>query len=802
LTDAASFNHKSGITQQISNFTQIGTQAANRFQSAVRVAYGWTGGTPTATASGSITGLYIPGNNNGFALTVPADATSRTLRLYIGAYRARGQLTVSLGDNSVSPYTTTVDNSSGPIDRVINLDYSANGATTLNIQYTIATDYGVGGNITLSAATLSIPPSLPISDDFTSSSGNWTTVDDTIKTSSWSITGGMMQEQSRVERAPTSANGSYHTGTYAYYPLGLGLKNYRFSFDARYLGAKLADDIGIMFRYLDNNNYYRLSMNSRYGFTRLEKKVAGTFSPLAVNARGYAHIGDLLHFTVEVNESSIQVWVNNEPLFSVQDTSLTSGTVALYTQDVATFDNVLIDVPATTPSVIISSPVAATVNPSNIISSSAVAANVPVGGGIEFLLDGTNSILDTSPPYLATFAGVSQGNHSVDAIIRNASNVELGRDTNTLVGVQGDYYIAVGDSITNGEGDTYASDNQSERIIGFQGYENSLTVMLGNSLSIPVIIYNEGIGGDASVDTAFSRINSILARHPGANKVLLQLGTNDANSSVPSGAGCTGTACNGTYKGNMQSLINTLTTAGFTVYTALPPPIFGSSTIFTNPATASINTNYILQYHSVVINELTNRQLGPNLYTYFLGSGENRFSMFYDELHPDSLGHAVISVLWHNALDPSAPVALPFVLNNLSRSTISPYIKQNLLETGDIYYVDGTYTLTSIPPALTNGVWIMPASSDVNNTSESYISFNTDRSVTVYIAYDAGATALPNWMGAFTPTGTTLGTTDPLSPTLNVYSRNYPAGTITLGGNRAAGASGADSNYIVTVVPN
>ncbi len=643
---------------------------------------------------------------------------------------------------------------------------------------------------------------MPLIENFDGSAANWTIVDDSTKTSSWTVTGGAFHQQNGVETRPGAFDQSYHKGTYVYYSPGTGLYDYRFSVDATYLSAGQADDIGVMFRYQNNNNYYRISMNSRYGFTRLEKKVAGTFFPLAVNARGY-RFGELLSFTIEVNGSRIQIWLNNEPLFAVQDTSLASGTVALYAQDKSSFDNVVIEYPSAIPAVVLGSPVAATVTPTNILTASAIAANVPGGGGIEFLLNGTISVIDNIPPYLATFVGMPQsGTHTLEAIMRDASSTELARDTNTLIGTQGHYLLAVGDSITNGEGDFYASDNESARIIGFQGYQNNLTTLLEGSLSLPVITYNEGIGGDESADTAFSRINSIRARHPGANKVLLQLGTNDALASIPSGLDCAGSACNGTFKGNMQSLINTLNGTGFTVYVALPPPVFGTSTPFANPATANINTNVIQQYNSVITNQLVNRQIGPNFYDYFLGAGANRFSLFNDVWHPNSLGHKVIAHLWHNSLNPGSPVALPFVLNNLSRSTGSPYIKQNLLEVGDLYYRDKASTLASIPPVLNNGRWIMSVNAEAGNTSSNYISFDADRSVTVYIAYDAGATSLPSWMSSFSPTGLTVETTDLLSPILKLYSRSYGAGTITLGGNMATGASGALSNYIAIVVEN
>ncbi|KAF0191356.1 MAG: hemagglutinin/hemolysin-like protein [Gammaproteobacteria bacterium] len=660
--------------------------------------------------------------------------------------------------------------------------------------FTYAISDGRGGT-----SVGSVTVNVVFRDNFNAGTSNWTTVNDGGTASSWAAVGGALQQ---LNGALGALSETYHKGTYAYHTAGTTLTSYRFSVDATFLGTQLAEDIGVMFRYQNNNNYYRLSMNSRYGYTRLEKKVGGVFSPLAVNAIGYS-AGQLLTFTVDVSGSLIQVFVNGDPVFAANDTSLASGSVALYTQDKASFDNVLIQEAATTPTITLATPVARTVTTNSAtLTAIAIATNVPAGGKVEFLLDGGQSMLDTTSPYNATFTGFAAGDHTIDAIIRDTNNLELARDTNTLVGTHGDYYVAIGDSITNGSRDYYATDNQTARILGFQGYPADVARLLEQSQVKPVMVYNEGIGGDESADAAFTRVNSILARHPGSNKALVLLGTNDALAQIPSGSGCSGAACTGTFKGNMQSLINTLTTAGKTVYVATAPPVFGSPPPFANPATATANTNYVQPYNSVISSQLTGHQQGPDFYAYFLGAGQNRYSLFADVWHPNGLGYAVIAALWHNALNPGSPAALPFVLGSLVPSTVAPYLKQNLLETGDSYYVDASYTLNGVPSVLASGRWIMTANADVGNTSSSYISFTTDRAVTVYIAYDAGATALPSWMSTFTNTGLTVGTTDSFSPILNLYSRSYSTGSITLGGNAATGASGANSNYVAIVVAN
>jgi lysophospholipase L1-like esterase len=416
-----------------------------------------------------------------------------------------------------------------------------------------------------------------------------------------------------------------------------------------------------------------------------------------------------------------------------------------------------------------------------------------------------------SAPYTAQFTGVTQGNHQVDAILRNAADLEISRDTNMKVGMLGDKYFTLGDSITDGVEDNYSADNTSTegRVVAVQGYESVLTDLLDNSQSpAPQIVINEGVGGDDSGDT-LNRIDSILARNPGANWVLILLGSNDSGGSMPrpSGAGCSGTACNGTFKGNMQALVNTLP-SGMHAVVALVPPVFAassSSTPYADPLSATRNT-INQEYNSVIKNELQNIQVGPDLFSAFLTPTQNLFSLFTDHIHPNGLGYAYLAYLWHNALNPGSSVELPFILGNLTPSTAAPYLKQNLLEVGDWYYSDTHFTLASIPAELDGGVWIMTANADKSNTSASYLSFEVDRPVTVYIAYDAGATAIPDWLkpaNGFSSTGTQLTVSgDASTSQLDLYSKNYPAGSVTdLGGNLAAGANGANSNYLVIVIP-
>ena len=110
LTSASSFDHKAGVTSQISNFTVVGTGAANRYADNA-FGFSWTGGTPTASATNSTTGVYISGVGNGFQITVPADTTQRTLTVFVDSYHAQGKMVAHLSDASSPDYVNTAINS-------------------------------------------------------------------------------------------------------------------------------------------------------------------------------------------------------------------------------------------------------------------------------------------------------------------------------------------------------------------------------------------------------------------------------------------------------------------------------------------------------------------------------------------------------------------------------------------------------------------------------------------------------------------------------------------------------------------
>jgi lysophospholipase L1-like esterase len=479
------------------------------------------------------------------------------------------------------------------------------------------------------------------SDSFEDAS-NWNFVDDTGDGFDWVANGELRQQASAL-----AFQKSYQLGTFAWLSSALigGTSSYRFSVDVTPLPNNIpneteGNDVGIMLRYLDKLNYYRLSMNARSGYTRLEKRVNGDFSTLAVNAIGYVD-GQAMNISAEVNGNKIIVWIDGDPVFATVDASISTGTVALYCQDKVKFDNVLITENPLQPVVAISSPlaysVALTTDDNNNLTVNAVALNEPVGGNVTFSLDGGSEVtgIPTVNGFTQTFFGLSPGEHDLTAVIRYADGAEANADINSTVGTGGSYYIAIGDSITRGFRDNDSSNNDSAdgRIVSNQGFQAPLADSRTVTTNRPQIVFNEGIGG-LRAETLLDRLDSILLRHPKANRVLMMIGTND------SGIGVSSTA----FRDDVTLIANRIAVLfGKKVWIAEIMPVIGDT-----------SRNGLIEDYNAEIQRITNpggpRFLGPDFYDGNLYGFEGRPSLYADTLHPNDSGYQVMANGWNAAL--------------------------------------------------------------------------------------------------------------------------------------------------------
>jgi len=126
--------------------------------------FSWTDGSPIATNFGTTTGIFLTGATNGFALSAPADASPRTLRLYVGGYGLQALVQAWLTDFSAPPYIDqSVSNVYGSSYALYTIDYAAaSPGQRLQVIYRPYQLFdAVYGNVTLASTTLQQGPPVP-----------------------------------------------------------------------------------------------------------------------------------------------------------------------------------------------------------------------------------------------------------------------------------------------------------------------------------------------------------------------------------------------------------------------------------------------------------------------------------------------------------------------------------------------------------------------------------------------------------------------------------------------------------------
>jgi lysophospholipase L1-like esterase len=582
------------------------------------------------------------------------------------------------------------------------------------------------------------------------------------------------------------------------------------------------DDIGVMFRYSDNNNYYRLSLNLLNGFARLEERLNGTFLTLASDHRGYRP-GQPHSIVVEVEGPLIQVFVNDDPLFAASNPDHPAGGIALYSRDVSVFDNVQITENRTEPEIVIARPTAHNVLPGAPLDLdvAAIVRNSPVeNGSVRFQYhSGASPVLCgeslEGPPgvFVAQCSGLAEGDYTVEALLLN-NGAEIDRDSNQSVAVgsilsASHRYDAIGDSITRGVGDRYSSDTLNlldQRTISSSGWPALLGDMLTTATGSPNLVGNEGLSGDRADDALTLRLATIVERNPESDRALLLLGTNDSNDF--------NTTPTTELVSTLQAIIDELHANGRdTVHIALLPPAWGriTSEVYEDPLSPSATRNQTIIDYNNAIRSLVPQpgvQLGPDFFSCFLTPTVNRFSLFEDSLHPNALGYAFMAALWRDAImagpiDPPVDPCLPaiYVLGSLD-----PYAhghKQTLLEKGDEYYTDESFVLTNVPAELEAGIWVLQRNSDNLNADPDFLSFDAgSQPVSVYIAFDPAGSPPTSSTHSFTPVTLSepLAVSDLSVGELDVMLAANVTGTVVIGGNKSGLAPAAQQGYVVIVV--
>ena len=189
--------------------------------------------------------------------------------------------------------------------------------------------------------TTSPPPSGPPSLDEDFADGNfvgWTVVDQgtTEGPSAWSASSGTLVQSSNINNGTSS--GLPLVGTHLRYDQGFGWTDYQVALTLR---SDDDDALGVLVRYQDSDNYYRFSWDKQRNYRRLVKVHNGVYTLLASDTVPYVE-GQTYQVEMQVEGSQLTVRIDGATIFAVTDSSVTAGTVALYTwaNNGARFDNV------------------------------------------------------------------------------------------------------------------------------------------------------------------------------------------------------------------------------------------------------------------------------------------------------------------------------------------------------------------------------------------------------------------------------------------------------------------------------
>ncbi|HKQ38838.1 MAG TPA: metallophosphoesterase, partial [Verrucomicrobiae bacterium] len=147
--------------------------------------------------------------------------------------------------------------------------------------------------------------------------------------SNWQIAGGKMLQLSNIY-GPTAGAVANRAGTFAYWdnPTAYRWRDYLLTAT---LTSSDDDGIGLLFRYRDANNYYKLEFDAQRGFRKLLRKLNGVETTLAADSGSYL-VNVPFAVQVKVVDGKTEVRVDGTLLFggAVSDGTIPIGTIGLY----------------------------------------------------------------------------------------------------------------------------------------------------------------------------------------------------------------------------------------------------------------------------------------------------------------------------------------------------------------------------------------------------------------------------------------------------------------------------------------
>jgi hypothetical protein len=141
---------------------------------------------------------------------------------------------------------------------------------------------------------------------------------------------------------------------------------------------------------------------------------------------------------------------------------------------------------------------------------------------------------------------------------------------------------------------------------------------------------------------------------------------------------------------------------------------------------------------------------------------------------------------------------LDLVITDLKVTSAKAY-EWFTLAAGEKVYIDRAFTYSQIPAIVNGAMALRTANDDKRSTGDSFLSFHVNQEVTVYVAQDTRFPK-PEWMASFRSCGKDLEFKSKMDDCrYDLLSRDFQAGTVTLGGATPPGVAG--TMYTVVVTP-
>ncbi|CAN5410628.1 hypothetical protein BH23VER1_BH23VER1_02110 [soil metagenome] len=120
------------------------------------------------------------------------------------------------------------------------------------------------------------------------------------------------------------------------------------------------------------------------------------------------------------------------------------------------------------------------------------------------------------------------------------------------------------------------------------------------------------------------------------------------------------------------------------------------------------------------------------------------------------------------------------------------------LRPGQPSYTDRSYKFTVVPDALRGALMIRTANEDDHSQGQRFLTFDLAMESTVIIAHDTRLKERPDWLMAFADTDQKITNED---TTFHLWSMDFPAGPVVLGGNSNGSQRSEFAHYVVIVQP-